>query len=184
MKTDLPSPDEILRKAGFALMIAQQFESSLATLCRILNAMRMTEKNEAPISDESLLGLEKVRTPALRKLKEVLSSVGVEKNHELAIEIESFVKFRDWLAHRMFIEIASSIEASRRFQDQTLDEGIEKGKAVTGMILATSKQLAESDSGKELPQTDIMAEMIAPNLERASSLITEMKAASSAAQQA
>ncbi len=178
MTSEHPTPNEILEKAGFALMIAQNFESTLTMLCQMLNLAGLTSVKTNAIPSEELIGLEKAKTPALQKLKDALSEVGISGEQALATEIKEFIKFRDWLAHRMFIGIAETRSETRRFQNQTLDEGIEKGKCLLGKLLATSKHLAElSLGGEELPQSPHMAELSFPFLDNAKSLVAEMSAA-------
>jgi hypothetical protein len=175
MTSEHPSPEDILRKAGFALVITQRFEYDLTMLCQILNLTGMTTSKTDPTPDNSLLGLAKARTPALRKLQAALSEVGISGEHDLATEIEDFIKFRDWLAHRMFIEIAETRSETRRFQNQTLDEWIEKGKRLLGKLHATSKHLAEKSLGEEdLPHPAYMAELAFPFLEDAKTLVSRM----------
>jgi hypothetical protein len=91
---------DILAGAGRCLFVAQMVEFSLANLCSMFP--------DIPISTEInpiLFGLSKERTPSVGFLLKALPKIGIDSSYYLSSEIDDFVKRRDWLAHRMFLDL-------------------------------------------------------------------------------
>ena len=140
-------------------------------LCRMFR----TSVNVDPRPDQSLFGNEKERTASLTFLKKALKEFGIDTNHYLDSEIDDFIRRRDWLAHRMFIDPKSSKEETRAFQKRSLEELIINFNRLLSVFLAISKKVVENSGEIDpLPDGHIILKLCQPYEREASTLLASM----------
>lgn len=141
MKHEQATATEITTLAGRALFISQNVEYYMTLMCRMLNS----KVPLAPRHDLTLFGYTQERTASLKDIKKALNEFGIDASHYLFPEIEDFIKRRDWLAHRLYIDRAPTRAETRTFQKQGLDELIRRAFILLGVIIGVSKLIAEAD---------------------------------------
>jgi hypothetical protein len=156
MKTEPTEVAKIFALAGRALFICQNVEYYLTLMCRMLS----TAAALAPKADLSLFGLQKERTASLQTIQKELKRFGVDSEHYLNAEIDEFVKRRDWLAHRVYIDIATTREETRAIQKRCLEELNERAFILLGVIVGVTKLIAESQPDVErLPDHHLLSRL-------------------------
>jgi len=163
--------DEILFLTGKAIFVSQNVENCISNLCRMFH----TSTDVNPSSDSTLFGISRERTASLTRLKSALKELGINADHYLFPEIDDFVKRRDWVAHRSFIEIGKTRVSTREFQKASLNELIERALRLISVTLAVSQFVAAKNAGvKPLADSHIIKRLVGKHLAEAQLVLESM----------
>jgi hypothetical protein len=135
-----------------------------------------TKENLDPRPDSGLFGHSKEKTASLQTIRKALDEIGINADHYLIPEIDDFVKRRDWLAHRLFIDMNTTRAKTRNFQAVGLEELISQASRLIGVTLALSKHIAEKHPDVEaLPVDHIVNRLTEPYSDEANAILNCMK---------
>jgi hypothetical protein len=163
--------ENILLLAGRALLTCQIVEYYLTTMCRMLSDNQKLD----PKQDSSLFGNTKERTASLGTVRKALKAYGIDGRHYLNDEIIDFISRRDWLAHRMFIDLKGTKEQTMKFQKESLEELIERASRLLSVCTAVTRQITKDVSDISLlPTNDTISQLCYGYEDEANGILTAM----------
>jgi hypothetical protein len=146
--------------------------------------MLQTSVDVSPKSRSDLYGNTKERTASFQYLRKALAETGIQADHYLFPEIDEVFRRRDWLAHRAFIDPASSRQATRDFQMQSLEELSHMAYRLLRVLYAVARHVAEKIGGVDpLPDDHVVSRLTDPYLVEADEIFRSMTIHTSSANQ-
>jgi hypothetical protein len=137
--------------------------------------MLQTSVDVSPKSRSDLYGNTKERTASFQYLRKALAETGIHADHYLFPEIDEVFRRRDWLAHRAFIDPASTRQATRDFQIQSLEELSDMAYRLLRVLYAVAQHVAEKIGGVDpLPDEHVVKRLTTPYLAEADEIFRSM----------
>lgn len=128
-----------------------------------------------PKSSSDIYGNSKERTASFRWLRKALAETGIAADHYLFPEIDEVFRRRDWLAHRIFLEVSDSRQSTREFQILGLEELIAKANRLFQVLYAVARHVAEKlGEVQSFPAEHLVSRLTAPYLKEAADIFDSM----------